>query len=161
MKHENVKIQAGNKKAFHDFFILDKLEAGIELQGWEVKSVRAGTINLVESFVYFQVNKDTGSVQAFLKNAHFSRYNFGVVFSQEPRRDRRLLLHRTQIIKFHQAVAAKGLTCVATKIYLLRGKVKVELAIARGKHNYDKKKVLKERDIQREAERSLRNSLPS
>jgi SsrA-binding protein len=146
-----MKTVSDNRKARFDFAIGDKYEAGIELLGWEVKSARAGSVNLQDSFVYFQPAPQGGAVQCFLKNAHFSPYGFGDMKTQEPLRDRRLLLNRSEINKLYTAVKAKGFTCVATRIYFNgRGRVKVEIALARGKHNYDKKKTLKERDIARE-----------
>ena len=147
---------AQNKKAYHNYFIEDKFEAGIELQGWEVKSARQNGVSLVESFVYFSKPKgaEGGAVQAVLKNAHFAPYEYGRVTEQDVRRDRRLLLRRTQIEKLHKMVATKGVTCVVTKLYFnSRGLLKAEVALARGKHNYDKKQVLKERDIKRETDR--------
>ena len=146
-----MKIIAQNKKAFHNYFIEDKLEAGVELQGWEVKSARAGNVSLLESFVFFEKG------EAHIKNAHFAPFENGRVSEQESRRSRRLLLKRTQIDKFHKAVATQGITCVVTKLYFNnRGLLKAEVALARGKQNYDKKQVLKERDLQREAEREVR-----
>ena len=134
-----------NRKARHDFFIEDKFEAGMVLLGWEVKSARAGTVNLADSFVYFE------SGEAVLKNAHFSPYEFGDVKTQDSRRDRKLLLNKHEIKKLNTAVRAKGYTCIATKIYFNpKGKVKLEIALAQGKQNYDKRKTLKERDIARE-----------
>jgi SsrA-binding protein len=147
-----MKIVANNKKAFHDYFIEDKFEAGLELFGWEVKTARASQINLQDSFVWFTPNGE-----AFLKNAHFSPYKDGVVTEQNPKRDRKLLLKRAQIEKLHTRVKAKGYTCVVTKIYLNpRGLVKAEVALARGKHTYDKKQTLKERDIKREVENEIK-----
>jgi len=159
-----MKIVANNKKAFHDYFIEDKFEAGLELFGWEVKSVRASEVNLLDSFVWFNSplvrrggTAGDGVVEAFLKNAHFAPYKDGVVAEQNPRRDRKLLLRRAQIEKLHTAVKAKGFTCVVTKLYLNpRGLVKAEVALARGKHTYDKKQTLKEKDLKREAESELR-----
>jgi len=146
-----MKIVANNKKAFHDYFIEDKFEAGLELFGWEVKSARASEINLVDSFVWF------ANGEAFLKNAHFAPYKDGVVAEQNPRRDRKLLLKRAQIEKLHTKVKAKGNTCVVTKIYLSpRGLVKAEVALATGKHTYDKKQSLKEKDLKREAENEIK-----
>ena len=146
-----MKVVANNKKAFHDYFIEDKFEAGLELFGWEVKSARASEINLLDSFVWFSDG------EAFLKNAHFSTYKDGVIAEQNPRRDRRLLLKRAQIEKLHTKVKAKGNTCVVTKIYLSpRGLVKAEVALARGKHTYDKKQSLKEKDLKREAENEIK-----
>jgi len=135
-----------NKKAQHDFFIEDKFEAGIVLLGWEVKSARNGSVNLADSYVYF--NKG----EAYLKNAHISPYAMGDVTKQDTKRDRKLLLNANEIEKIHFAVKAKGFTCVATKIYFNKqGRVKLEIALARGKQKFDKKQVLKERDIMREA----------
>jgi len=146
-----MKILTDNRKARFDYYIEDKFEAGIELEGWEVKSARAGNVNLQDSFVYFK------DAQCWLKNAHFSPYNFGDVNTQDTRRDRRLLLNRSEINKLSGAVKTKGYTCVATKIYFNKqGRVKAEVALAKGKHNYDKKKVLKEKDIAREAEREIK-----
>jgi len=146
-----MKIVANNRKAFHDYFIEDKFEAGLELFGWEVKSARVSEINLLDSFVWFTKG------EAFLKNAHFAPYKDGVVTEQNPRRDRKLLLKRAQIEKLHAKVKAKGNTCVVTKIYLSpRGLVKAEVALARGKHTYDKKQTLKEKDLKREAENEIK-----
>jgi len=147
---------AQNKKAYHNYFVEDKIEVGVELFGWEVKSARVGTVNLGESFVYFEQN-DGGRVEAFLKNSHFSKYKYSREEEQEERRSRRLLMKRTQIDKFHKVVMSNGVTCVATKLYFnSRGLVKCEIGLARGKQNYDKRQVLKERDINREAERSIK-----
>lgn len=140
-----MKTVSDNRKARFDFFIEDKYEAGIELLGWEVKSARAGEVNLKDSFVHF-----TGG-EAFLKNAHFSPYGFGDVKTQDTRRDRRLLLNKHEIEKISTAVKTKGYTCVVTKVYFNgKGLVKAEIALAKGKHNFDKKKAMKERDIARE-----------
>jgi len=146
-----MKVIAQNKKAFHDYFIEDKFEAGMELFGWEVKSARASEINLLDSFVWFSGG------EAFLKNSYFAQYKDGIVTEQNPRRDRKLLLKKAQIEKLHTKVKAKGNTCVVTKIYLSpRGLVKAEVALARGKHTYDKKQTLKEKDIKRETENEIK-----
>jgi len=161
----NMSIIAQNKKAYHNYFIEDKVEAGVELQGWEVKSARLGNVSLLDSFVFFG-GASTGSiggsggksVEAYIKNAHFANYENGRVQEQEVRRSRRLLLNRHQIDKLHKAVTTKGVTCVVTKLYFnKRGLVKAEIALARGKQAHDKKQVLKERDLKREVERELRN----
>jgi len=146
-----MKLISNNKKAFHDYFIEDKFEAGLELFGWEVKSARASEVNLSDSFVWFQDG------EAFLKNAHFAPYKDGVVTEQNTKRDRKLLLKKAQIEKLYSRVKAKGYTCVVTKIYFNpRGLVKAEVALARGKHTYDKKQALKEKDLRREAEKELK-----
>ncbi|MDR0462314.1 MAG: SsrA-binding protein SmpB [Christensenellaceae bacterium] len=143
-----------NRKARHDFFIEDKFEAGVALLGWEVKSARASTVNLKDSFVHFTVTD--GVVEAWLKNAHFSPFQFGDVKTQETRRDRKLLLNKSEIRKIHTAVKAKGYTCVPTRIYFNKqGCVKLEIALALGKKNYDKRAALKERDIERETQKTV------
>jgi len=157
-----MKTVTDNRKARFDYYIEDKFEAGIELFGWEVKSARAGNVNLQDSFVYFGNKTADGrrqTAECFLKNSHFSPYEYGDVKMQETRRNRRLLLNRSQINKLSTAVKTKGYTCVATKIYFNnQGRAKVEIALAKGKHNYDKKKVLKEKDIARETARRLRST---
>ena len=141
---------AQNKKAYFDYFIEDKFEAGLSMQGWEVKSARAGTVSLAESFIYIR----DGS--AFLKNAHFGPYEYGTVTNQDPRRDRQLLLRATEIAKLVKASQVKGYTLVATKMYFnSRGLLKVEVGIAKGKKNYDKKQAIKERDIEREKSKAI------
>lgn len=118
--------------------------------GWEVKSARAGTVNLQDSFVHF------ANGESFLKNAHFSPFAFGDVSTQETRRSRKLLLNKSEISKIHKGVKAGGYTCVATKIYFTkRGLVKVEIALARGKKNYDKRATEKERAIARETQKEI------
>ena len=147
-----MKTIVTNRKAHHDYFIEDKFEAGVELQGWEVKSARAGEVNLTDSFVHFS------NGEAFLKNAHFAPYKDGRLEEQILKRNRKLLLKKSQIEKLHASVKAKGYTCVVTKLYFNQcGLVKAEIALAKGKQNYDKKQSLKEKDIKREAESSLRN----
>jgi len=154
-------LVSDNRKARHDFFIEDKFEAGLELLGWEVKSARAGTVNLQDSFIYFEIKKGgDGVVEAVLKNAHFSPFQFGDVNTQVVRRDRKLLLNRSEISKLHNGVKTKGFTCIATKIYFnKKGLVKLEIALAKGKQNYDKKQTLKERDIARDTARETLTAL--
>jgi len=153
-----MKIIATNKKAYHNYFILDTVEAGVELFGWEVKSARSGKVSLLESFIYFTPTK-SGSIEGHIKNAHFANYEYGVVKDQDTRRDRRLLMNRHQINKFHKEVATAGVTCVVTKMYFnKKGLLKAEIALAKGKQLYDKKQVLKERDLKRETERQLKSN---
>ena len=153
-----MKIVAGNKKAYYNYFITDTVEAGVELHGWEVKSARAGKVNLGESFVSFDTDGGTRSAQAVLKNAHFAPYEYGIVSEQDSRRSRRLLLKRTQIEKIRKSVEAQGMTAVVTKLYFnKRGLLKAEIGVARGKQTYDKKNVIKERDIKREVERAIKD----
>ena len=147
-----MKTIANNKKAYHDYHIEDTFEAGLELEGWEVKSARAAEVSLAESFI---IIKD-GS--AYLKNAYFAPYKEGRTEEQNLRRDRRLLLHAHQIEKLARGIKIKGYTAVTTKLYFNRaGLLKAEIALARGKHTYDKKETLKQRDLARETARAIKN----
>jgi SsrA-binding protein len=147
-----MKIIADNRKARYNYFIKDKYEAGIVLEGWEVKSIRDGRISLDESFVHLEGD----SKEAVLKNAHISHYKEGDIKTQSPKRNRKLLLNRGEIEKIAKSVLIKGNACIINKIYLNnRGLIKVEIALATGKHSYDKKQVLKERDIEREAKNEI------
>ena len=134
-----------NKKARFNYEILSKLTAGLVLKGCEVKSVRAGNININESFVTIR------SGEVYLKNCYIKPYGPENNFTQSPTRDRKLLLNKSEIIRLKQKIGEKGLTLVALKVFFERNLVKVEIALARGKKLYDKKQTLKERDIQREA----------
>jgi len=146
-----MKIVAQNKKAYHNYFIDDKVESGLELLGWEVKSARANNLSLDESFVFF---KDG---EAFLKNAYFAPYENARLQDMDLRRDRRLLMRSAQIDKIHKAVATKGVTCVVTKLYFSgKGLLKAEVATARGKQLHDKRQTMKERDIKRETDREIK-----
>lgn len=147
-----MKIITTNRKAYHNYFIEDTYEAGIELLGWEVKSARAANINLNDSFVFIEGG------QVFLKNAHFGNYEYGDIKTQETRRSRRLLLKKAQIEKLYSRVKAKGYTLAPTKMYLTpSGLIKVEIALARGKQLHDKKDALKQQDLKRDAEKQIHN----
>jgi SsrA-binding protein len=147
-----MKILADNRKAHFNYFIKDKFEAGLVLQGWEVKSARAGKISLDDSFVHLEGDPR----QAVLKNSFFANYKDGDIKTQVEKRNRKLLLHKSEIEKIAKAVLIKGNACVITKVYLNTGGIiKAEIAIATGKHTYDKKQVLKERDIARETKKML------
>ena len=143
-----MKIIANNKKAFHDFFLSDLTEAGIALEGAEVKSVRGGGASLLDSFV--QVKNG----EMLLKNAYIKPYEKATVFKEDERRSRKLLLHKSEIQKFERAVKEKGVTIVPTKIYIdTNGKVKVEIGIGKGKKLFDKRETMKEKVIKRDIER--------
>ena len=133
-----------NRAAFHEYHILDKYEAGIALQGTEVKSVMSGRIQLKESYVTV---KD-GEVWMF--NAHISPYSHGNINNHEPLRTRKLLLHRREIAKLEKEIALKGMTLVVTQIYWKNGRIKFEIGVAKGKKLYDKRETLKERTIEKE-----------
>jgi len=139
------KLIASNKKAFHDYFVLQKAEAGVALTGTEVKSLRDGKANIKDSYVIF---KDG---EAFLFNAHISPYSHGNLQNHEPERNRKLLLHRREIEKLREQVVEKGLTVVPLRLYFKGGKVKVEIAVVRGKKLYDKRETEKRRELDREA----------
>ena len=147
-----MKIISQNKKAFHDYFIEDTYEAGIVLQGTEIKSVRKGNCNLKDSFVRI---KDG---EAFIENMHISPYEQGNIFNHEARRTRKLLLHKKQINKLYKQIKEGGYTIVPTKVYFDQGsKAKVEIALAKGKKLYDKRNDLKEKDAKRDMERAYKN----
>jgi SsrA-binding protein len=150
---EGIKIVATNKKARHDFFIEDTYEAGIELSGTEVKSIRAGKVNLRDS--YAQV-KDG---EMFLHNVHISPYEQGNIFNKDPLRSRKLLLHKAEIAKLMGLTTIKGYSLVPLSFYLKNGRVKVQLGLARGKKLYDKRQDLKEQAVRRDVEQSAKISI--
>lgn len=137
------KIIATNKKATHDYFILEKYEAGIVLKGTEIKSIRQGKVNLRDSFA--RIIKG----EIFLMNMHISPYTHGNVFNHNPLRDRKLLLHKKEIARLAGKVAQKGLALVPLSLYFKNNRVKVELALVKGKKIYDKREDIKKRDLQR------------
>jgi len=145
-----MKIIAQNKKAFHDYEILDRLEAGIALVGSEVKSIRAGRISLKDSFV------EIHGGEAFLLRCHISPYEQAGVFNHEPERKRKLLLHGREIHRLDQKVKERGFSIVPLQAYFSdQGRIKIEIALVRGKREYEKKQKLKERDIRREMDRDV------
>ncbi len=147
-----MKVIAENRQARFNYFLHDTFEAGIALQGWEVKSARAGNVTLTESFI--QLELAAGKI--WLKNAYFAPYQNGVVAEQDTRRNRQLLLHRAEMAKIAKACTVKGNTCVPLKIYwTTKGLLKISIAVATGKNVVDKKQTLKERDLAREAARTL------
>jgi SsrA-binding protein len=146
----DLKVIAKNRKASHDYFLLDKYEAGIVLLGSEIKSIRAGQISIKEAYVR------TDGREAWLVNAHIAHYDPASHQNHEPKRDRKLLLHRREITKLWNEVRQKGTTIIPLRIYLRSGKAKIEIAVAKGKRKYDKRQAIAKRDAQREVERALR-----
>jgi SsrA-binding protein len=138
-----------NRAAYHDYFILDKYEAGIELKGTEVKSLMSGRIQLKDSYVTI---KDG---EAWLMNAHISPYQHGNRNNHDPLRSRKLLLHRREIEKLQREISQKGMTLVVTRIYWKNKRIKLEIGVAKGKKLYDKRETLKKKDIEREARKSI------
>jgi len=149
----SVKVVAQNKKARHDYFIEQTIEAGIVLSGTEVKSVRLGKSNLKDSYAAI----DDG--EAYLHGMHISPYERGNIFNKDPLRDRKLLLHRREITKLLGFIAQKGMAVVPLSVYFRSGKVKIELGIARGKKLYDKREDTAERDARREIDRRLKERI--
>ncbi|GBD95399.1 MAG TPA: SsrA-binding protein SmpB [Nitrospirae bacterium] len=144
------KIVATNRKAYHEYFIQETYEAGISLLGTEVKSLREGKANLKESYALI---KDG---EAFLLNCHISPYSHGNIQNHEPLRTRKLLLHKKEIERLWGNISRKGFTLVPLRIYFKRGKAKVELGLARGKRQYEKRATIKEKEARREIERHLK-----
>ena len=138
-----------NKKAFHDYHVLEKFEAGIALQGTEVKSCRAHNASLAEA--HARVRND----EMWLCGSHIAPYAQGNRANHEPRRDRKLLLHKREVRRLKQEIEAKGMTLVPLRLYLKRGKIKLELGLCRGKATHDKREALKRKMHQREAERAM------
>jgi len=148
---EDIKVVATNRKAGFEYFLLEKFEAGISLQGSEIKSIRAGQISIKEAYVDVQNGE-----QAWLVEAHIAPYAQANQFNHEPRRKRRLLLHKKQIRELWDNVRIKGMTIVPTRVYLKNGRAKVEIALAKGKKAYDKRATIAKRDESRSAEREMR-----
>ena len=148
---EKQRPLAQNKKARHDYSILETVEAGIVLTGTEIKSVREGRVTLKDGFA--QIKND----EAWLENVHISEYTAGNRFNHDPLRRRKLLLHKKQIVQLGQKTSAKGVTLVPLKVYLKNGFAKVLIGVATGKHEYDKRETIKRRDQEREIQRTLKN----
>ena len=148
-KESGIRLIANNKKAYHDYFIEDTYEAGIELAGTEVKSMRMGKCSIKESFIQI----DRGEV--FVYGMHISPYEKGNIFNKDPLRTRKLLLHQYEIRKIAGKIAEKGYTLVPLKVYFKGSLVKVEIGIAKGKKLYDKRQDIAKKDQKREAEREF------
>ncbi len=151
MKDKNAVRQiSNNKKAYHDFEILESFQAGIELVGTEVKSLRAGRCNLKDSYVKILDS------EAFIYNMHISPYEFGNIFNKDPMRPRKLLLHKSEINKLFGKVQKDGLTIVPLKIYFRGSYVKVDIGLAKGKKLYDKRHDIAKKDQKRQAEKDFK-----
>ena len=148
----NEKLIASNKKAFHDYHVLQKLEAGLELTGTEVKSLRDKGANLKDSYVTFARG------EAFLFGAHIAPYTHGNIQNHDPERTRKLLLHRREIEKLESQVVEKGLTVVPLRLYLKGNRVKIEVAVVRGKKLFDKRETERKRELDREAAAAMKRS---
>lgn len=140
-----------NKKAYHDYFVDEKIECGISLRGNEVKSIRNGMCNIKEAWCQIQDN------DLVIRGMHISRWNTSNMFDVDENRERQLLAHKREILKLKQRVQEKGVTLIPLKVYFTsRGKCKVEIGVCRGKHNYDKRQDLKDKQIKRDIEREMK-----
>jgi SsrA-binding protein len=145
-------VLATNRKAHHDFLILEKIEAGIVLTGTEVKSVKQGHISIQEGYVHIDDNLET-----WLVGCTIQPYDHGNVFNHNQSRERKLLMHRTEIQRLYSKTREKGLTIVPLKVYLKQGKIKVKIGLAKGKNVIDKRDTLKKREADRDSQRAIRN----
>ncbi|MCD8091109.1 MAG: SsrA-binding protein SmpB [Clostridiales bacterium] len=153
MANKSKKLISQNKKAYHDYFILETLQAGIELRGTEVKSMRAGRCNLKDSYITISGG------EAYIKGMHISPFEQGNRFNHDPLRDRRLLLHKYEINKLDGRTMQQGLTIVPLKVYFEGSLVKMDIGIAKGKKLYDKRQDIAKKDQQREAEKDFKLKL--
>ncbi len=151
MEKKGIKVMAQNRKAHHDYFVEDRLEAGIELRGTEVKSIRAGTLNLKDSYCIVK------NGEAWVHSMHISPYEKGNIFNHDPDRPKRLLLHKREINKLFALVKQDGYTLIPLSVYFKDARVKVELGVCKGKKNYDKRDAAAERDSKREIDRTMKN----
>lgn len=149
---ENVKLVANNKKAYHEYFIEEKYEAGVALHGTEVKSIRMGKCSIKESFIRIE------NGEVFIYGMHISPYEKGNIFNKDPMRIKKLLMHRSEIQKIQGKIAEKGFTLVPLRVYLKNSLVKVEIGVAKGKKLYDKRQDIAKKDQRREAERDFKNT---
>jgi len=147
---KGIKTMAQNRKAFHEYFVEDRLEAGIELKGTEVKSVRAGTLNLKDSYVVVK------NGEAYVHSMHISPYDKGNIFNHDPDRPKRLLLHKREITKLYALCKQDGYTLIPLSVYFKDARVKVELGVCKGKKNYDKRDDAAKRDAKREMDRAMK-----
>lgn len=151
-RSESKKIIAQNKSAFHDYSIDEKIECGMELKGTEVKSLRAGKVNLKQSYAVIEAG------ECFICGMHVSPYEHGNIFNGDPLRKRKLLLHKREITRLYGEVKRQGTTLVPLEIYFVKGRAKLLLGVGRGKKLYDKREQAAERDAKREIDRQLKNN---
>ena len=150
MEQKGIKPIAKNSKAFHDYFVEERYEAGVVLSGTEVKSIRQGGVNLKDSFCQVKGG------ELWLYGVHISPYEKGNIFNKDPRRDRKLLMHRREILRLGMAVQRDGLTMVPLSLYFKNSRVKVEVGLCKGKKLYDKRASAAERDAKRDMERAMK-----
>ena len=153
MSREAMKLVANNKKAYHDYFVEEKIEAGLVLHGTEVKSLRMGKCSIKEAFIRI------GNGEMFIYGMHISPYEKGNIFNKDPLRVKKLLLHKTEINKLLGKIKEKGFTIVPLQVYFKEGKAKVEIGLCRGKKLYDKRQDIAKKDQKREAEKEFKMAL--
>lgn len=151
-KEKDSRLIANNKKAYHDYFIEEKYEAGIELHGTEVKSLRMGKCSIKESFIKIERG------EIFIYGMHISPYEKGNIFNRDPLRVKKLLMHKNEILKLQQKISEKGYTLVPLQVYFSKSLIKVEVGLAKGKKLYDKRADIQKKDMKREAERDFKQS---
>lgn len=147
---DNIKIISTNRRANHDYFLSDFLEAGIALKGTEIKSLRHNNVSIKESYVFLKNN------EVYIINMNIPIYEKGTIFNHEPKRDRKLLLHKSEIYRLQSKIKEKGYTIIPTKVYLKKGKAKVEIALAKGKKLYDKRETIKKNESKREIDKLMK-----
>ena len=145
--NDKMIIICQNKKAHHDYFFTESVEAGIALTGTEIKSIRANKVNIQDAYCYIRNN------QCYIANMNIAKYDQGNIFNHEPLRTRTLLLHKKEILKLLNATVRDGFTLIPLNVHLIRGKAKLEIGVAKGKKLYDKREAIKAKDIAREKER--------
>lgn len=145
-------MEINNRKAYHDYFILEEYEAGIALTGTEIKSIRENGANIKDSYAIIKKG------EAFLLNMHISRYEQGNIFNHEETRTRKLLLNKKEILKLKDMIVLNGHTLIPLKAYFKNGRLKILIGVCKGKKNYDKRETIKERDIKREIARDFKNN---
>ncbi|MBQ6445755.1 MAG: SsrA-binding protein SmpB [Clostridia bacterium] len=150
-KDNGLQTVARNKKAYHDYFVLESFEAGIELFGTEVKSVRQGKVNLKDAWCSIEKG------EIYVNGMHISPYEFGNIFNRDPMRKRRLLLHKREINRLYGQLKQQGLTLIPLSAYFNRGRLKIQVGLCKGKKNYDKRESIARKDAEREAARELRS----
>ena len=150
-KDNGLTTVARNKKAYHDYFVLESFEAGIELFGTEVKSVRQGKVNLKDAWCSIEKG------EIYVNGMHISPYEFGNIFNRDPRRKRRLLMHKREINRLYGQLKQQGLTLILLSAYFNRGRLKIQVGLCKGKKNYDKRESIARKDAEREAARELRS----
>lgn len=144
MEQKGIKVVTNNRKAGFNYFLSDFLECGIELTGTEIKSVRLNNVNLNDAYVVIRDG------EAFIINMNIAQYDKGTVFNHDDLRKRKLLMHKQEIRKYEQRIIKDGYTIIPTKLYFKKGLCKVEIALAKGKKNFDKRETIKKRDVERE-----------